>query len=164
MADDRPEPDLYERDFYAWTQAQAGALRARGAGGNALDYDRLAEEVGDLGSAEWNRCWTLLARVIQHLHKLKSSPASEPRAKWRAEIRQFRLVIERSLTRSIRNGMEADLERLHDRGLKLAQGDMGDHGETTQLDPDQRWSLSQLLGEVDDPLDLPAYASRREPI
>ena len=156
MADDRPEISLYELDFYAWTQSQAEALRARG-GGNALDYERLAEEVGDLGAAEWNTCWTLLARIVQHLHKLRTSPAKHPRAKWRGEVRQFRLTIERRLTRSIRNGTEEDLDIIHKRGCRLAQGDMDDYEDRVEMDHSVRWSLAQLLGEQDDPLDDPAF-------
>jgi hypothetical protein len=39
-------PD-YHTDFYAWTQQQAAALRAKDW--PALDLDRLAEEVDSLG-------------------------------------------------------------------------------------------------------------------
>jgi hypothetical protein len=157
MADDRPEFDLYAQDFYAWTQAQAEALRLRGAGGSALDYDRLAEEVGDLGAAEWNACWTLLARIVQHLHKLELSPATLPRNKWRSEIRVFRTEVERRLTRSIRGGMQADLESIHRKGARNAQGDMEDHGDGVSVDPERRWLLEQLLGEADDPLETDAF-------
>lgn len=160
MADDLPEFDLYASDFYVWTQTQAEALRLRGAGGNALDYDRLAEEVGDLGAAEWNTCTTLLVRITQHLYKLEFSPAQDPRNKWRAEVRQFRVEIEERLTRSIRNGMEAGLDRIHARGAKLAQSAMDDHDDGARIDPERRWTLPQLLGEADDPLDAVAAKPR----
>ena len=153
MADDRPASDLYERDFYAWTQLQADALRTHGRGGNALDYDHLALEVGDLGAWEWNKVRSLLLRIIQHLHKLDSSPATYPRNKWRAEIRQFRAEIDLVLTASIRNGMEGELDLLHVKGARLAQADMDDHGDEVQVKDDVRWTLAGLLGESDDPLD-----------
>jgi hypothetical protein len=44
--------DLYDRDFYVWTREQAQALRARRAGANDLDWDRLAEEIEDVGSEQ----------------------------------------------------------------------------------------------------------------
>ena len=153
MADDRPEPRLYETDFYAWTQAQAAALRV-GAGAE-LDYERLAEEVGDLGSSEWNAVWTLLVRIVEHLHKLSSSPAVQPRNKWRAEVRQFRLEMRRKMTRSIRNGMELELDAVHMAGAELAQAAMDDHGDGVHIDAGVRWSLAELLGEHDDPLGRP---------
>ncbi len=153
MADDHAPPSLYERDFYEWTQVQAEALRARGAGRNALDYDRLAEEVGDLGASEWNKVRSHLVRIIEHLHKLSASPATQPRNKWRAEIREHRLGASLTLTRSIRNGMERELNDLHRRGAVYAQAGMDDHEDGVRLDPDRRWTLAQLLGEEEDPLE-----------
>jgi Domain of unknown function DUF29 len=44
--------DLYEQDFYAWTQQQAEALRTHFAGYNRLDVEHLAEEVEGLGKSE----------------------------------------------------------------------------------------------------------------
>ena len=40
---------LYDIDFYAWTQEQAAALREHFRGDNRLDVEHLAEEVEDLG-------------------------------------------------------------------------------------------------------------------
>ena len=39
----------YDTDFYAWTQTQAAALRAKDLA--ALDLEHLAEEIADLGQA-----------------------------------------------------------------------------------------------------------------
>jgi hypothetical protein len=47
--------DLYNQDFYLWTQAQAAALSAGAGASNALDYEHLAEEVEALGRAARNR-------------------------------------------------------------------------------------------------------------
>ena len=44
--------DLYDEDFYAWTQQQAEALRTHFKGDNRLDVEHLAEEVEDLGKSE----------------------------------------------------------------------------------------------------------------
>jgi hypothetical protein len=41
-------PD-YDTDFYAWTQQQAAALRAKDWA--AVDIEHLAEEVDDLGAS-----------------------------------------------------------------------------------------------------------------
>ena len=40
-----PQP-MYETDFYAWTQAQAAAIRA--GQWEAIDREHVAEEIGDL--------------------------------------------------------------------------------------------------------------------
>ena len=44
--------DLYDEDFYAWTQQQAEVLRTHFQGDNRLDVEHLAEEVEDLGKSE----------------------------------------------------------------------------------------------------------------
>ena len=69
--------ELYEQDFYAWTQAQARELRrfADTRPNLPLDLPHLAEEIADLGKEQRNslRSWT--TRVIEHLLLLEHSPA-----------------------------------------------------------------------------------------
>ena len=73
--------DLYESDFYAWTRAQAGALRglAEARWNGPLDLARLAEEVEDLGSEQQWAVESQLERIIEHLLKLEYSPSTNPR-------------------------------------------------------------------------------------
>jgi Domain of unknown function DUF29 len=65
----RSAADLYEDDFFAWTQLQAKKLRrfARTRPNLPLDLGHIAEEIADLGTERRNavRSWT--ARVIEHL-------------------------------------------------------------------------------------------------
>ena len=76
----RSAADLYEDDFYAWTQQQAKELRrfARIRPNLPLDLPHIAEEIADLGTERRNavRSWT--ARVIEHLLLSEHSPAQEP--------------------------------------------------------------------------------------
>src|SRR4051795_11325176 len=92
--------DLYEQDFYAWTQAQARELRRFAATrpNLPLDLPHLAEEIADLGSERRDslRSWT--ARIIQHLLLLEHSPERDPRAHWVSEISDFRDDITRRLS------------------------------------------------------------------
>lgn len=62
-----PDADLYEADFYAWTQAQADKLRARSM--NAIDWDNLAEEIESVGRSEKNEIRNRLIVLLQHLLK-----------------------------------------------------------------------------------------------
>lgn len=62
-----PDADLYEADFYAWTQAQAEKLRARSM--NAIDWDNLAEEIESVGRSEKNEIRNRLIVLLQHLLK-----------------------------------------------------------------------------------------------
>ena len=68
--------ELYERDFYAWTQDQAALLRAwpEALRPNALDLNHLAEEIEDLGRSQRRAARSLLLQVIQHLLKLRLHP------------------------------------------------------------------------------------------
>ena len=154
MADDRPDPDLYERDFYAWTRVQAAALRAPGAAGsNIIEWARVAEEIEDLGSERRHAIASHLQQIIVHLHKLETSAALPPRAGWRDEIRNHRREIEERITPSIRNEVIGDLDRLHRKAARHAQKSLDDYERDRIVDTRRRWTLPQLLGEAEDPLD-----------
>ena len=91
MADDiaaMPDgPSLYDRDFCAWTQEQAAALRAAApAGSNTLDWGNLAEEIESLGKRERRELLGRFETIIEHLLRLATSPAAEPRAGWRSTV------------------------------------------------------------------------------
>ena len=94
------QADLYDRDFYAWTQRQAKALRRWAASRPNLDLDlaHIAEEIADLGKEQRNalRSWTV--RIIEHLLLLEHSPAQEPRRHWTREIIGFRDEIAERIT------------------------------------------------------------------
>ena len=141
--------DLYDQDFYLWTRAQARALRTRAGGTNALDYDRLAEEVEDLGSARRNKAVSLTLRIIQHLYKLETTRSDRPLGHWRAEIGTWRLDLDYVLTRPIRREIEADLDRLHRRAARIAQDELSDHEPDVRVDADRRWSFDEIVGTDD---------------
>ena len=79
--------DLYEHDFYAWTQLQAKELRrfARSRPNLPLDLPHIAEEIADLRRSQRDslRSWT--AHVIEHLLLFEHPPAREPRRGWIGE-------------------------------------------------------------------------------
>lgn len=85
-------PDgLYDRDFYEWTQQQAAALRAHTARSNLLlDLENLAEEVEALGRSERRTLASLIETVIEHLLKLRFSPAVDPRRGWEETVARAR--------------------------------------------------------------------------
>lgn len=153
MADDRPAPDLYAEDFYAWTQVQAHALRALTPKANSIDWERLIEEVEGLGSSQKNAVKSHLQQIIVHLLKLATSRALEPRLHWRVEIKQHRAEIALLMTVAIRREVEQELDALHKRAARLAQGKLDEYEAGADVDRSRRWSLAQLLGEADDPLD-----------
>jgi hypothetical protein len=148
--------DLYERDFYVWTQEQAAALRAAGkAGGrsNAVDWNRVAEEVEDVGKSEYREAGSLITRIVEHLFKLAWSECAEPKAGWRSEIVHFRARLRRTLTPTLRTRMEAELTEIHADAIAAALPSFLLHEPEAARDETLRWTLPQILGETDDPLE-----------
>jgi len=86
--------DLYEHDYYSWTNVQAQALRERKATG--LDWDNLAEEVEDLSKAERHRLESHLELVVMHLLKWTYQPQRRTRS-WSDSIEEHRFRTQRVL-------------------------------------------------------------------
>jgi Domain of unknown function DUF29 len=62
-----PPAELYERDYYTWTQEQARALRERRL--EEVDWTNVAEEIEDLGKREKRALRSQLVRLLGHLIK-----------------------------------------------------------------------------------------------
>jgi hypothetical protein len=123
--------DLYDEDFYAWTRAQATALRALASEGRNLSIDvlHLAEEVEDLGKDQRNACRSQVRTIIEHLLKLELSPASEPRAGWERTILLARAALDDRLTKPLELDLEANLDKLYAQAATLARQSLEAHGE-----------------------------------
>jgi len=83
--------NLYDQDFYAWTQKQSELLRL----GNwqALDIENLAEEIKALGKQQRQELRNRLGILIGHL--LKWDYQAKLRGKsWKATIREQRKQIQ----------------------------------------------------------------------
>ena len=101
----------YDTDFYAWTQQQAAALRAKDWA--ALDSDHLAEEVDDLGRSVQHAMESQLERLLLHLLKWRYDPAQDSRRLWRLSILDARHELSKHLAANRRlRGFPA--ERLAD--------------------------------------------------
>jgi hypothetical protein len=143
---------LYEDDFYAWTQAQAKELRrfARARPNLPLDLAHIAEEIADLGRNQRDslRSWT--RRILEHLLLLQFSPAQQPRPGWIAEVVNFRTEIEDRLTASLRRDLNRQLPRLYDRACNSLRQKLAAYGEADiagrfpELCP---YTLDQVLGD-----------------
>ena len=90
---------LYETDFVVWTERQAEALRAaaRERSNLPIDWERVAEEIEDLGSEIRHKIEGLTHQILVHLLKLACSPAQQPRAGWETDIDGFRRQLNRRL-------------------------------------------------------------------
>ncbi|HTT81090.1 MAG TPA: DUF29 domain-containing protein [Stellaceae bacterium] len=135
----------YEDDFYAWTQEQAELLRRLPAVSNRLDSLLLAEEIEDLGRGELHAAESLCEYIIEHLLKLEFSGIDEPSNHWRREIVEWRLQLERKLTRTIIAKLDlADRYRLALRLLRYFDNDAP--GLMARVPAECPYSLDQILG------------------
>ena len=124
----KPAPkELYQEDFYVWTQRQAELLRARRY--DELDLEHLIEEVEDLGAAAKKSVRSRVRTILEHLLKLEHSPAVDPRPGWRDTIRAQRDDLLDELTSRLRRELDGELEELYARARQRAEGSLRDHGE-----------------------------------
>jgi hypothetical protein len=88
----------YDTDFYAWTQAQAAALRTKDWA--AVDVVHVAEEIEDLGNAIEHAIESHLERLLFHLLKLRHDPNPRPRRGWRVSVAHARHEITKHVRRN----------------------------------------------------------------
>jgi hypothetical protein len=93
-------PD-YDTDFYAWTQAQAAAIRAKEMA--ALDIEHLAEEIEDLGRRDRDAIESQLVRALLHLLKLTYDPVTRPRRGWQVTVADARERVARKARGSLQD-------------------------------------------------------------
>ena len=125
--------NLYDRDFLAWSEQQAEALRAALHGGpnQLLDFANLAEEIEGLGISQSSALGSQVRRIIHHLLKLEYSSATEPRRGWEDSIVDARAEIEDLLERSpsLAQGVSREIARQAKRAATAAIKDLVRHGE-----------------------------------
>ena len=88
------ESTLYERDFYAWANEQAGLLRAGKL--TEADLEHIAEEIESMGKTEKRELISRLAVLLLHMLKWQYQPGRRG-ASWQAPIRVQRRDLRRHL-------------------------------------------------------------------
>ena len=148
----RSAAELYQDDFYAWTQAQARELRrfARTRPNLPLDLAHIAEEIADLGAERRNavRSWT--SRVIEHLLFFEHSPAQEPRRGSINEIVTLRRDIERRLTPVLARDLKHQLQARYDEARSDLTRKLMLYGEgdiVGRFPEHCPYTLNQVLGD-----------------
>jgi len=116
----------YESDIIAWSQEQAGLIRARCF--DRLDLEHIAEEIEDLGKSEQREFASRMAVLLGHLLKWQYQPVRRG-ASWEKTIKAQRKELAYNLkeTPSLRVKLQ-DLEwvdMVWARGLALAITETG---------------------------------------
>src|SRR5215472_10971611 len=136
---------LYEEDFYARTQRQAELLRRLPAKGNELDVEHVAEEIEDLGRSDLRSAQSLCEHIIEHFLRLEYSGLEEPADHWRDEIVEWRIQLEKVMTRTIE--AKLDLPGCYRTALRLTRRLERDApGLTSRLPAAFPYSFEQIVG------------------
>ena len=99
---------LYDKDFFAWSNQQAGLLRAGKLG--EADLQHIAEEIESMGKAEKRELISRLTVLLLHLLKWQHQPAGRGNS-WRLSIANSRDEITDHLldNPSLKSNLAADL-------------------------------------------------------
>ena len=111
--------NLYEEDFYAWTQEQAKLLRERVW--DSLDIENLAEEIESLGKQVRQELRNRLGVLLGHLLKWEFQPSKRAKS-WfitmRGQRREIRDLLDENP--SLKPYLPEALEKAYKSGLDLA--------------------------------------------
>ena len=109
---------LYDTDFYEWTQRQAAILRRMAAEriNSDLDLEHLAEEIESVGGSDRRQVKSRLTTILTHLIKIAYSPAYEPLNGWRGTVRVQRrdLLATLGQSPSLRRVVYEEFDRAYD--------------------------------------------------
>jgi hypothetical protein len=136
--------DLYERDYYAWTQQQAAALRARRGGDNTLDFDNLAEEVEDLGRSQRRACRSQIVNILEHLLKIEF--VEGPAKHWASEVLVFRRELEDDLSPTLRSQLPDELAGLYENARNILSAKLAAQSLPDRLPRTSPYAWEDVLG------------------
>jgi hypothetical protein len=133
---------LYERDFYAWTQEQAALLRSGQL--ERLDRVHLAEEIEALGRQERRELVNRLGILLGHLLKWQFQPHLRGKS-WRATLSEQRRQIQRLLKESpsLKPELAAALAETYQDGILLVVKETPLAED--DLPPDCPYTLEQVM-------------------
>jgi hypothetical protein len=116
--------DLYDRDFYQWTQKNARLLREGRL--SEIDLDNLIEELESMGRSEKRAFVNRLAVLIAHLLKWQYQPERRSKS-WRSTIDTQRIDVADLLedSPSLRHEIEEKLTRAYIKARIMAEAETG---------------------------------------
>jgi hypothetical protein len=141
--------DLYDLDFFEWTQQNADLLRKRCL--SEIDVDNLAEEVADMGKRDRREMDSYLTRLILHLLKWQMQPAlrygASGRSSWLNSIVHSRVMLEKIFGQSpsLKRLAEESLPRDYPAAVREASVQTG--LDRKRFPQDCPYSLAQLLDQ-----------------
>lgn len=133
---------LYETDDSQWLAETIELLKNHQF--ESLDVENLIEALEDLGSEKRNAVVSLLDQVIRHLLLLEYWKAESHynASHWQYEIYNFRLQLQRRLTKTLYNYLASQLASIYPGSLKAVKIKTQ---ESVNFPNDCPYTLDQLL-------------------
>jgi len=134
--------DLYDTDFFEWTQRTAQRLRARRLA--EVDIEHVAEEIEDIGKRDLRQLNTRMEVLLAHLLTWRFQPRKRSRS-WRATIVAQRHEIDAILEDSpgLRRRLASGRRRNYDRAVARAAAETG--LRAVAFPPDCPFSSDEIL-------------------
>lgn len=136
--------NLYEEDFYLWTQTTAAQLKDHKF--NELDLTNLIEEIASMGRGEQRELKSRLIVLLMHLLKWHYQPGKRSES-WRSTITEQRICIEELLedSPSLKPLLSQVFERCYQKARIKASAETGIR--LNLLPKESPFSLEETLEE-----------------
>ncbi|HYN77574.1 MAG TPA: DUF29 domain-containing protein [Lamprocystis sp. (in: g-proteobacteria)] len=120
---------LYERDFHAWANEQAGLLRAGKLA--SVDLAHVAEEIESMGRSERRELVNRLVVLVMHLLKWRYRPGRQGTS-WRLSIKEQRIRLKSHLedNPSLKSQIDWAITQAYPLALIEAERETGLHEST----------------------------------
>ena len=118
--------DLYDTDFYSWTQRQAELIRAGRLA--ELDLENILEEIESMGRSDYRALQSRIALVFMHLLKWQYQPEKRQTGhSWERTIRVQRKQAKRILKDSpgLKNKIPEILPKAYQHAIEDAHDETG---------------------------------------
>ncbi|HTS10149.1 MAG TPA: DUF29 domain-containing protein [Candidatus Eisenbacteria bacterium] len=135
---------LYDQDFYAWANEQAGLLRAGKL--SEADIEHIAEEIESMGKTEKRELTSRLAVLLLHLLKWRFQPKRRG-SSWEATIKIQRRDLRRHLADnpSLKSKLSEAIADAYGNAIIEAGAETG-LAEST-FPADCPWSFEKIMAE-----------------
>jgi len=133
---------LYDRDFYAWANEQAGLLRAGKL--SEADIENIAEEIESMGKGEKRELVSRLTVLLLHLLKWQYQPSHRGHS-WRNSVRIQRREVAAHMADnpSLKSLLPQAIEQAHGTAVIQAENETGLSEGTFPVVCE--WSFEQML-------------------
>ena len=136
--------NLYEEDYYAWTQEQVKFIKEKSI--DKLDLQHLLEEISFMGAREKSELKNRLAILLMHLMKWKYQPSRQCKS-WRYTINEQRDELRDLLedNPSLRGKIAELLFKSYNKAVREAIQETG--LDDSIFSKNCEWTINQILDD-----------------